>query len=374
MLMYALLSAALPLPTAAGAAAAASMVQVLPAGQFAARDGRPGEGKHWTLSNADGQRLADALSAVAARTPIAIDYEHQTLMAADNGQPAPAAGWMQAFEWRADAGLWAKVQWTDRAAALIAAGEYRYLSPVIRADASGAIVDVYNAALVNVPALLGMQSVQAALSALSAQRAQPPHAETRSMPTALTTAAVLAIIGLPATATEAEATATVAALRNGSAAKPKIPDAVLTALGLPPAADEAAALAAVQRLRTAPDATTLAAMTALQTELATVRAENQTRELTELVDKAITVDRKLVPALREWALNMGRGNLQQLKDYIAAAPVIPGLGGQGGDGKPATEGAGGAPALSADQTALATQLGLDPSKYAAHLKAAQPAA
>lgn len=368
MLMYELLAAALPLPAGIGAGAAAPMVQVLPAGKFSARDGRPGKGKFWELTDVSGQRLADALNGISRLTPISVDYEHQTLLSAMNGQNAPASGWMHSFEWRPGSGLWADTRWTARATALIAANEYKYLSPVIVTDYTGAIVDIYNVALVNTPALLGMEAVRAALSALSVSPIRQPEKTI-----AMNATTLLALLGLPAEATEDAAKTTIAALRQ-SAAAPKVPVALLVALGLAAGADEAAALAAVQRLRTTPDATTLAAMTALQGEVAALRAENQNRELTELVDKAITVDRKLVPALREWALNMGRGNLQQLKDYIAAAPVIPGLGGQGGGGKPATEGAGDAPALSADQTALATQLGLDPSNYAAHLKAAQPAA
>ncbi len=144
------------------AAAGAHVAQLLPAGEFSARDGRPGPGKTWKLNDAQGQALAAELGAIAARTPIAIDYEHQSIMAATNGQPAPSAGYMLSFEWRNGAGLFARVQWNERALAYIRAGEYRYISPVILFNkVTGQITGLHNAALVSTPALLGMDAVQA---------------------------------------------------------------------------------------------------------------------------------------------------------------------------------------------------------------------
>jgi hypothetical protein len=64
---------------------------------------------------------------------LAIDYEHQTFNAEDNGKEAPAAGWFTP-EVRED-GLWATaVRWTDRASAYLKAKEYRYFSPVALLD------------------------------------------------------------------------------------------------------------------------------------------------------------------------------------------------------------------------------------------------
>lgn len=157
-----------PLPATA---TATHMAQLLPAGEFSARDGRPGPGKTWKLDDGRGRALAAQLSLIAASTPISIDYEHQSIMAATNGQPAPSAGYMLRFEWRDHAGLFAQVQWTERALAYIRAGEYRYISPVIIFDADGWITGLHNAALVSTPALLGMAPVQAPLGALAAGQA-----------------------------------------------------------------------------------------------------------------------------------------------------------------------------------------------------------
>ena len=63
---------------------------------------------------------------------LAIDYEHQSLDVAGRSDGLrPAAGWIGGLEARED-GLWAvDVTWTDRAAELLASGEYRCFSPVI---------------------------------------------------------------------------------------------------------------------------------------------------------------------------------------------------------------------------------------------------
>lgn len=133
----ALLATALALPAALGQA------QLLPAGKFAARDGRPGPGKQWSINDEQGLKLAADLNAIAARTPIVIDYDHQTLRAETNGQQAPAAGWIQDVAWRPGEGLFARVEWTLAARARIEAGEYRYISPVITSDANGNVTGVH---------------------------------------------------------------------------------------------------------------------------------------------------------------------------------------------------------------------------------------
>ncbi|HAT05392.1 MAG TPA: hypothetical protein DDZ61_17060 [Aeromonas salmonicida] len=143
--------------------------QLLPVGPFKARDGRPFDvaSGHWQL---DGQ-IAAALIARAKGLgqDILIDYDHQTLKTDQNGQPAPAAGWYNAdeIEWREGAGLFIKPRWTDRAAALVAAKEYRFLSAVFPYDALGRPLELRMTAITNDPGVVGMQAL-AALSALPA--------------------------------------------------------------------------------------------------------------------------------------------------------------------------------------------------------------
>jgi hypothetical protein len=139
-------------------------VQLLPAGSFRARDGRPAGVYAWRIDREIAQRVIERFR--AAKNPRVIDYEHQTLNSAENGQPAPAAGWFTGLEWVDGVGLFAVgVIWTERAKAMIRSNEYRYISPVFRFDKhTGEVLEIINAALTNVPALDGMLELAAARS------------------------------------------------------------------------------------------------------------------------------------------------------------------------------------------------------------------
>lgn len=129
-----------------------SEIQLLPAGEFSAVDGRPHtdevESGKWVLT---AELAAQLVAQVAARaTPFVIDYEHQTLRAVNNGKPAPAAGWFSQVEWREGSGLYATgVEWTENAAAMIAAGEYKFISPVFGYNRRGEVIELLHAALTN---------------------------------------------------------------------------------------------------------------------------------------------------------------------------------------------------------------------------------
>jgi len=145
--------------TASVTAVASGSAQLLPASDFATRDGRPGPGRMFRLDNQVGQLLANTINTVSALTPVLIDYDHATLHSKDTGRPAPAAGWIKAAEWRPGRGLFALVDWTPPAAQLIAAAEYRYISPVITYGPGDRITGIPLAALTNFPAILGMAPV-----------------------------------------------------------------------------------------------------------------------------------------------------------------------------------------------------------------------
>lgn len=115
--------------------------------------------------------LADFASCVAEfearKNPIPVDYEHASLY--PNGGPVPAAGFVQGMEVR-DGNLWARVEFTTRAADLIKGGEYRYCSGVFRWDAADRMTGEVRAcildsiALTNRPFIDGQKPI--ALSAL----------------------------------------------------------------------------------------------------------------------------------------------------------------------------------------------------------------
>lgn len=138
-------------------------VQILPAGQFRASDGRPEGVAAWEVKNPN-TLLARLQS---RKSDLLFDYEHRSLKAASDGEQNPASGWVKPsdLEWTAD-GLFAKaVAWTSKAKSYIDAGEYRYLSPVFAFDAvTGEILDLLHVALTNDPAIDGMQGIIAAAS------------------------------------------------------------------------------------------------------------------------------------------------------------------------------------------------------------------
>lgn len=332
------LVAALSVSLTAGAAP--SEVRLLPAGRFAATDGsgRPeGIPGGWLLDDAAAAQLIAAAS--GRISDYVTDYEHQTLHKEANGQPAPAAGWYKKLEWRPGDGLYAvDVRWTARAAAMIAAGEYRYFSPVFSYGPDGRVLALGPAALTNTPGLDGLTDLsRAALSAYFSQEATPMKA-------------LLLALGLPETATESEALAALSALRASHTA-------ALTAAAVPDVTKYApiATLSAVQgELATA------------NAKLAALTAEKQVADVEAVVTEALAAG-KLTPATKDWATGLGKTDLAALKAFIAAAPVVvkPGetqSGGQGGSGT-------GTAALTAEQLKVCTQLAISPDDFAKQLAA-----
>jgi len=304
-------------------------VQLLPAGEFAARDGRPGPGQTWKLTDAAGRRIAAELTALSAQSGFVFDYDHQTIRAEANGQPAPAAGWATQFEWRTGQGLYATdVTWTEAAQARIQAGEYRYVSPVITfAKADGRITGVLMAAVTNYPALLGMEPLGQALSAqLSAQFSTDPQEPPMKL-----LAALAALFALPASATEDEAIAAVTKYKteaDQARAKPAaLSGQLVTALGLQADATEAAALSAITTLQTqakGADATTATTIAALQSQLATLTTAAAERQVNEVVQAALAAG-KLLPAQKAWATDLGKRDLALLQGYVDGAPTVASL-------------------------------------------------
>lgn len=361
-----LLSAAVAL--AAGQQAAAQ-IQVIPAGQFKARDGRPAvthdkPGMTWQLDDRTGPLVAARLNAIAAQTPLVIDYEHQSYNAETNGQPAPAAGWMGRFEWRPGQGMWADVTWTARAKAAIEGDEYRYISPVLQYDEkTGQVVGIENAALVNHPALLGMDAVQARLSAL----ATAPD-DTNGKTTTMELIQLLqTLFGLP-NATAEQLHAHAAQLKSKADTAGAALALLCTELGVPADAAAEAIKPAVATLKghAATSQATQALLTAAQAEVALLKTQAATQALNDLVDGAITAG-KFAPALREHLMTVGRANMAQLKGLVDAQPAgLAALKASQTDGKPPAE--TGADALDATALAICKATGVSPDAYRAQLK------
>jgi phage I-like protein len=121
-------------------------VHLIPAGTFSGRDGRG----PFKLTNAD--TVIAASRQHAGKRLMPIDYDHAIDLAAPEGMPAPAAGWIKGLQSRAD-GIWGLVDWTPRAAQQLEQREYRYLSPVFDKASDGAIRVLLRASLTNNPNL-----------------------------------------------------------------------------------------------------------------------------------------------------------------------------------------------------------------------------
>ena len=292
-------------------------VQLLPAGAVEARDGR-----RWRLD--DAPAVVAASLRRAGGTDLVFDYGHQTDHARENGQPAPAAGWIRALEARAGA-VWGRVEWTGRARAMLRAREYRYVSPTFRHTRAGVVTEVLRAALTNNPAL--------DLPALADERAggDAPGAPGGTMHEQLQR--ILAKLGLEADAAPGAAEADALLARIDAPPDPSERRAVAAALGLPETASAAEVLAAARVAGSAPAAApdppppdptahvpraefdrVAASLTALQT----ARAEEQA---TAAVDAAVAAG-KLAPAQRDWGLAAARQDLAAFRSYADSAPAI----------------------------------------------------
>jgi phage I-like protein len=338
-------------------------VQLFPDGDFAAGDGRPGntEGttcKTWRMDEGIARRLLADLSARAV--PLVVDYEHQTFLAAKNGQPAPAAGWIKSYVYRPGAGLYAQVTWTERARHHITAGEYRYISPAFTYDRkTGEITRLLHAGLTNTPALDGMMSVAASRW----YNINEPQAED-NMDQFL--ARLRALLGLPDTA-DAEAVC-------------KAIDAQKTALAAAKAeADKRAeALKAEAKAKDALSAggdasAPLSALVALQHEIAALKDElagqRQAQSGAEIdaAVKAALADGRLPKSLESWARDLGKKDQAALKIYLDGAKPLAALNNMQTDKAPGKDapGAGtGNAALSSEEKYAADQLGISHGEYA----------
>ena len=329
------LAIALSLSDDTGQDKASGRIQLFPAGTFAARDGRPGNlrgvnATSWRLTAQDAEAVIAHWQRTA--TPLVVDYEHQTQLAAQNGRPAPAAGWITSLEWEEGRGLFAGVDWTDKARAHIRAGEYRYISPVFAFDRqSGAVLRLICAALTNHPALDGMDAASATFTPYE----EPPMKQ------------------------------------------------ILAALGLPETADEAAALAALTTLRqerdsakaqaeAAPDPKKFVTMTtfsAVQQEAAQLRDEltklkNEARAAALKDDiEAALKDGRLTAATRGWAESLAKTAPDALKAFLATQPPVQALTGTQTGGRTPAGDKPGTVSLTAEELHICERLGLTHEEF-----------
>jgi phage I-like protein len=292
-------------------------VQLLPAGEFVGRDGRPGKGLTWKLSDAQGQALAAKLTARHQTIKFNFDYEHQAMLAEQTGRPAPASGWARAFEWRSGDGLYAlNVQWTKRAKPMIVDEEYQYISPVITYDkTTGEVSGVMNAALTNIPNLeMSAVSAQAMARLNALSFSQPPEKSTMNE----VLKALLESLGLNVSeaTTREQAVAAVAALKVKADKADELGTEV-AALKAKPAIGE-------------PDPTkwvSLENFNKLNEQVVALSAKHTTGEVDKMIADAVSAG-KCTPVVEEVWRNVGSKDVAMLKALIDKTPANPALAGQ----------------------------------------------
>jgi len=295
----------------------------------------------------------------AHEVDLVIDYHHASVLAPTGGAKAPAGGWIQQMELRADGTeLWGQVRWTDEAAEAIRGRRFRYLSPVFRFGTPDRITGepvpmfIHSVALTNTPFLTELEGLNAnqftphgrskEAVATEGDGANPTPAEGGETMSLLDSIAevldrepgeVASALGLTGTEDKEVAEAVLAnAAQPEQAAQPVSP-AVANALGVTPDADETAVKAAIIGLK-APGAGLDAVRRALALEegasqadvlnaIGGLQQQRRHAEAEEVVDAAVKAG-KIPPAHREFYLREALNDLDAARAVINSLPALTG--------------------------------------------------
>jgi phage I-like protein len=301
----------------------------------------PAAGADGFVRGEDGRkwRMGDVSKIVAAFTrPRAITENHAGYLAAREGRPSPAHGWIDRI--RAEGGaIVGDVTWTSRGQAALSAREYRYFSPeFVHDEKSGEILEVVGGSVTNDP-----NFPQLALNAQS-------HSEQHMNLTA-----------------------------------------ICVALGLAPNSDETAVLTAINSLKVerqtalnaaqAPDPAKFAPRAELEValnrattaegEIKSIKKSSADAEIVAFID-GLQAKGQVIPATRDYYLALCRqeGGFDQVKKLATVLPVI---AAPTTTNKKVEEGTG-AEGLTPNQLAICAQSGIAPKAYAESLKASAVAA
>ncbi|WP_026601679.1 phage protease [Methylomonas sp. 11b] len=350
-------------------------MQLFPAGTFdASRGALRGKGP-WKI---DADIAGRVIAAVSKRkSDICIDYEHQSILTAKNGQPVIAAGWIspQSLEWReppaAYPGLFAvSPKLTAVASAHIARDEIRYVSPVFTYDPkTGEVLDIINVALTNNPAIDGMQAVTvAAASMLAADLSNTPTENPMELDELLERLRYL--FNLPTLAATNDIIAELDKAKSLLAAQP----AATSLLDLLDStkAEVAALSAQLADASAEPDPTLyvpIAVVTELRGKLAALSSDSVELQVAKLIEQGELAGKILGDAEKAWATSLGKKDLAALSAYLDSATGIAALSGMQTEKTdvPKTEVA----VLSAEQKQVCKNMGLSEAAYLESLQEIQ---
>lgn len=303
-----------PVALAASGTSAPEWVQLTPKGpELAANDGR----KH---------RLTRPEQVIAAFRdyghPLPVDVEHATHIRADQGLEAPAYGWVREIELR-DGALWGRVEWTEQGAAWVVAKSYKFLSIGYGVDKpTGEITRLISVGLTNTP---GFKMPELA-------RAGDTQEKTKMDKD------VLDALGLGSDATAAQAVAKIKDLKTEvHTASAKAPD---------PA-------------RYVPIAQLDAANAKLK-DLEAVETARSDQAIVDAVDAGIAAG-KIIPAVKDDYIAMAKAvGLKAFTATVEKMAVVVGAQSELDGKDPAKKSTG----LSAEETAVAKQMGMTEADYA----------
>ena len=319
-------------------------IQIFPDGRFYAKDGRRPEG--WQLTADFANKLIEAAN--AQKDDYMVDYEHQTIYAASNGKPNPAAGWFKGLEYREGEGLFAKVKWTATAAQQIKNDEYRYISPFFESDEEGNILSLFNVGLTNTPAIDGMAKVVALSELVPSTRSRSSFLE--QLKTLIDNAEGLSADQLVGAVKEMVNQVDWLTQKTPETTKadtaPKEPEPTPDPVEEPETNTEEPTVA--------PDPekyVPIEVFNEIRDQLAELQKAQKTQALNSVVEEALQTG-KLLPSQKNWALNLGTKNIDSLKEYLAnAQPIVP-IGKTQSGGAPNTD------ALTPEQQRLEQLTGL----------------
>lgn len=280
---------------------------------------------------------------------VPIDYEHKMLDWLAPASDMVAAGWFTP-EVR-DGDLWAtNVRWTNKAAAHLREGEWRYYSPAFTTGDDGRILELINVALTNLPATHQLEALVAASArALSAQT--NPASPEKGTPTMKN---VLIALGLSESASEADAIVALSRLRDATAQDKQAMAQVLSIVGAK-SSDEAVGKVAGLRDEAAKVAE-------LSTENKKLTDGLRKKEVEAIVGEKVTAG-FLMPANRDFAITLGMESPKAFDAYLATLTSQVTVNTSGGKDKPAKAKASVAK-LSKDELKIAEAFGRTPAEFA----------
>ena len=267
----------------------------IPAGTVSGRDGR------W-WKNDNPQAIVDAFNGEGVDLPI--DYEHGSEFSSYDGQSVPAAGWIKDVYSDVNGAIWVDVEWTAKAAEMIGAKEYRYISPAFATNDKNSIIALSSIGLVQHPNLAALP----ALNNKTPNSDNPNPVKEREMKKDYLIK-LCALLGLQAEAADDVIVDAVAKIKDDG-------ELALNSLGKPPSPKDFIPRAEFDAVKTE--------LSTVQTELSEIATNAKTVEIEQLVDDAVSAG-KIIPANKQHYVDvckLGDDGISAFKSLIAGAAIV----------------------------------------------------